>query len=156
MPNPDRMVVLLVAPGFHTKPTRGSKLRSVGLWKKGAPKCGCASVKLIRLESRLWTSDGTVAISYRPPKLRLNPGLTRISSCKYIPNSVSRIPNVGTGTGSSAEKFRGRLVRRSGSEPNVKLPFELFTCRKLSCIRSRKAPNCTECDPFVKKTSSPN
>src|SRR2546421_12211116 len=48
--------------GSQEKPTRGSKLRSVGFENRGSPRCGVASVRCRRTVSLPCTSVGTVAI----------------------------------------------------------------------------------------------
>ena len=62
---------------------RGSKFRSVGLWKKGAPTRGTASLGCCRLEIRLCASVGTVTHPAQPDAVfpqELAPGVFR---CGY-------------------------------------------------------------------------
>src|SRR5882762_9635646 len=63
IPNPLRTAVLPLWKGSHASPTRGSKLRNVGLEKRGLPRRNAVSVKLVRLASLPDVSAGTVAIS---------------------------------------------------------------------------------------------
>src|SRR5579863_9044577 len=79
-PKPPRTEVLPLWNGSQAKPTRGSKLRRVGFEKNGEPRKGVVSVTLINRESRFLVSVGTVAISYRKPRLIVKFGRNRQSS----------------------------------------------------------------------------
>src|SRR5258708_32664188 len=63
MPKPALRDVFPSRKGSHEKPTRGSKLRSVGLENNGSPRCGCVSARVRTTGSLPSASLGTVAIS---------------------------------------------------------------------------------------------
>src|SRR6266478_10104544 len=63
IPKPALRDVFPSRKGSHEKPTRGSKLRRVGLENNGSPRCGCASVRCRSTVNFPCTSVGTVAIS---------------------------------------------------------------------------------------------
>src|SRR5438105_14621550 len=120
------MATLPFPNGSHAKPSRGSKLRRVGLEKYGSPKWGRGSVMRRSVASLPCASLGTVAISYRIPRFTVKFLYHRKSSWAYAAARVCRSPLGEIVPGSPIFSESGRFVRKSEIDLNVNTPFGLL------------------------------
>src|SRR5438128_12341343 len=106
------MATLTFPNGSHAKPSRGSKLRRVGLEKYGSPKGGRGSVMRRKVASLPCASLGRVAISYRIPRFTVKFLCHRKSSCSSEAATVCRSPFGEIGPGARTFREEGGYGRK--------------------------------------------